>query len=479
MLQQSISEPRVLHLPAISPPWIAATVMLALTLFGPGVLRDGDSFWHLAAGDWMIGHGTVPHEDPFSYTFAGAPWVPHEWLSEILMAASFRAAGWSGVVVLTALAAALAMFQLARHLGRWLPAGPSLLLLLLAGSCITVTLLARPHILALPALEAWVAGLFIARSAGRVPSWRLLPVMCLWANLHGGFILGLLLVAPLALEAVLAEPAAWRAVLARWGGFLLAATVAAMLTPHGWAGLLFPFQLMGMAELTSITEWQPPDFGALQPLELVLVAGLYVALTRGARLPPVRLLILLGLLHMSLHHTRHQTLVGVIVPLLIAEPLGAALVPEPAAYGAGRWRTGGLAVVVGLVALRLLLPIVRLDGLAAPITALAHVPPALAAEPVFNNYNFGGYLIFNHIRPFIDGRADMYGDVFMHQYLSATLPEKATLEAVFREYGVRWSILATGSPVIALLDAMPQWCRLYADKVAVVHTDSCPEFSPP
>lgn len=453
--------------------------MLALTLFGPGVLRDGDSFWHLAAGDWIIAHGAVPHDDPFSYTFAGAPWVPHEWLSEVLMAVSFRAAGWSGVVVLTALAVALAMFQLARHLGRWLPAGPSLLLLLLAGSCIADYLLARPHILALPALEAWVAGLFIARSAGRAPSWRLLPVMCLWANLHGGFILGLLLVAPLALEAALAEPAAWRPVLARWGGFLLTAAGSAMLTPHGWDGLLFPFQLMGMAELTRIVEWQPPNFLLIQPLELVLVAGLYVTLTRGARLPPVRLLILLGLLHMSLHHTRHQMLVGVIVPLLIAEPLGAALAPKPTAYGAERWRTGGLAVMVGLVALRLLLPIVRVDGLAAPITALAHVPPALAAKPVFNDYNFGGYLIFNHIRPFIDGRADMYGDTFMHQYLSASVPEKATLETVLRDYGIRWTILTPGSPVVALLDTMPQWCRLYANDVAVVHAASCSELNTP
>ena len=471
MSQQSVSESR-LTIPAPSPPWVAAVAMFAITLFAPALLNDGDTFWHLAAGDWIIAQRTVPHTDPFSYTFAGAPWVAHEWLSEVLMAASFRAAGWSGVIVLTALAAALAMFQLARHLGRWLPAGPSLLLLLLAAACIATKLQARPHILALPVLEAWVAGLFIARSKGCVPSWRLLPVICLWANLHGSFVLGLFLVAPLALEAVLAEPAAWRRVMTRWGAFLLAATVAAMLTPHGWAGLLFPFQLMGMAELSNIVEWQPPDFNTLQPLELMLVAGLGVALTRGARLPPVRLLILLGLLHMSLHHTRHQVPVGVIVPLLIAEPLGALLMPESTAHDSGRWRTGGLAVMVGLAALRLLLPIVRVDGPAAPVAALAHVPPALAAEPVFNDYNFGGYLIFNHIRPFIDGRADMYGDTFMHQYVSAVLPEKTTLETALHDNGVRWTILATGSPVIALLDAMPQWHRLYADKVAVVYAAS-------
>lgn len=460
-------------MPASVPAWAAATAILALTLFDPGVLRDGDSFWHLAAGDWIIAHRAVPHADPFSYSFTGAPWVPHEWLSEVLMAAAFRVRGWSGVVVLTALAAALALFQLARHLGRWLPTGPSLLLLLLAGSCINSYLLARPHILALPVLEAWMAGLFIARSMGCAPSWRLLPVMCLWANLHGGFILGLLLVLPLALEAALAEPVAWRAVLARWGWFLLAAIGAAMLTPHGWAGLLFPFQLMGMTELTKIIEWQPPDFTVVQPLELVLVAGLYAALARGARLPPVRLMTLLGLLHMSLHHTRHQVLVGMIVPLLIAEPLGAALAPVPPARSIGRWRAGNLAAMAGLVALRLLLPVVRVDGPAAPITALSHVPPALAAQPVFNDYNFGGYLIFTHIRPFIDGRADMYGDAFMRQYLSATLPEKVALETAFRDYGIRWTILAQGSPAIGLLDAMPHWCRLYADDVAVVHAAAC------
>ena len=461
MPQQLVSELRTLNLPALSPPWVAAVAMLALTLFVPGVLNDGDSFWHLAAGD------------PFSFSFAGAPWGAQEWLSEVLMAESLRVGGWSGVVVLAALAAALAAFQLARHLERWLPPGPSLLLLLLAGSCMAPSLLARPHILALPALEAWVGGLFIARSVGQAPAWRLLPVMCLWANLHGGFILGLLLVPPLALEAALTEPAAWRAVLARWGGFLLAATASATLTPNGWAGLLFPFQLMGMAELTTIAEWRPPDFSVLQPLELVLVAGLYVALTRGARLPPVRLLILLGLLHMSLHHTRHQLLVGVILPLLVAGPLGAALPPKRSGWDARRWHTGGLTTIAGLAALRLLLPVAPRDGPSAPITALAQVPPALAAQPVFNEYRFGGYLIFAHIPPFIDGRTDMYGDSFLRRYWAVTLPERVALEATFRDYGIRWTILAPDNPAVGLLDALPHWCRLYADDVAVVHTAGC------
>lgn len=464
-------------MPATAAPWLAAIAMLALALFSPGMLGDGDTFWHLATGEWIIGHGAVPHSDPFSLTHAGADWTAHEWLAEVAMAAALRAGGWGGLLVLTAGAAAVAFFQLARHLGRWLPAGAVLLLTLLAAACVSPVLLARPHILALPFLEAWVAGLFIARSAGRAPSWGLLPVMCVWANMHGGFIIGLLLVAPLALEAALARPEAWRDVLARWGGFLLAATAAALVTPHGWAGLLFPFQVVGASDWSMIQEWQPPNFGTLQPLELVLMAGLYFALTRGARLPPVRLLILLGLLHMTLGHARYQLLVGMVVPLLLAEPLGAAL-SATRGDGLRRWTgprmlLGSLGVAGGLVALRMVLPSAPDDGHVFPAAALAHVPAALAAQPVFNDYSFGGYLIYAHVRPLIDGRADMYGSPFVREYMAMTA-STASLEKAFHTYGIRWTLLPPGSPAVSLLDAMPGWCRLYADKVAVVHATSCP-----
>jgi len=452
---------------------VAAIAMLALVLFVPGVLNDGDTFWHIKAGEWIIGNGVVPHTDPFSYTKAGAPWVAHEWLAEVALALAFRAGGWGGVVALTGVAAAAAFSQLARHLGRWLPVGAVLLLTVLAAGCVTPGMLARPHILALPFFEVWVAGLFIARKEGRAPSWWLLPVMCVWANMHGGYMLGLLLVLPLALEALLDAPADARGVVLRWGGFGLAALAAAALTPHGLTGLLFPFQLVGMAELGMIVEWRATDFSTVQPLELVLVAGLYVALTRGARLPPLRLLILLGLLHMALTHTRHQALVGVIVPLLLAGPLAAALPAlRPGRRNAG-WAVGGLGLAGGLIALRLLVPVVPGGKTPVPAAAVAHVPAALAAQPVFNEYSFGGYLIYAGIRPFIDGRADLYGPAFMQDYAAATAPNRAALERVLQTYGVRWTLLSPQNPAVELLDLMPHWCRLYGDEIAVVHAVSC------
>ncbi|MEX7109610.1 hypothetical protein AB2D30_33805, partial [Pseudomonas aeruginosa] len=75
------------------------------------MLRDGDTGWHLVAGAWIVAHAAVPTTDPFSFSVVGRPWVAHEWLSEVAMYASYRAGGWSGVIVLVGVAMA-ALFAL-------------------------------------------------------------------------------------------------------------------------------------------------------------------------------------------------------------------------------------------------------------------------------------------------------------------------------------------------------------------------------
>ena len=81
-------------------PLLVPLVAFVLAVFSPAVLNDPDTFWHLAAGQWIFAHG-VPTADPFSFSMPGAPWSAHEWLTEILFAGAFRLAGWSGVVLLT------------------------------------------------------------------------------------------------------------------------------------------------------------------------------------------------------------------------------------------------------------------------------------------------------------------------------------------------------------------------------------------
>ena len=115
------------------------------------------------------------------------------------------------------------------------------------------------------------------------------------------------------------------------------------------------------------------------------------------------------------------------------------------------------------------LPIVRGDDPVTPATALAHVPRFVRETPVLNEYGFGGYLIWNGVKPFIDSRADLYGDIFLQNYAAITEPDKDALASTLTYYHMRWTLFSAQSPVVKLLDATPGWHRFYADKLAVVH----------
>jgi hypothetical protein len=249
-----------------------------------------------------------------------------------------------------------------------------------------------------------------------------------------------------------------------------------MATPFGWRGLLFPFALTGMKTLGGIGEWRAPDFQTIQPIEVALMAALYVGFSRGVKVPVPRLLVVLGVLHMALQHTRHQMIAGLVGALILAAPFGRALATAPIAVAvaapSARGKKIGTAIagcVIALTVLRVAYPAARVDGPTSPITALAHVPKSLADQPVLNQYDFGGYLIFHGVRPFIDARADMYGDAFLNQYADITRPDPALLEQTLASKNIRWTILAANSPALAVMDGLSGWRRLYADAFAVVH----------
>ncbi|WP_147426757.1 hypothetical protein [Trinickia fusca] len=389
------------------------------------------------------------------------------------MAIAYRAGAWSGIQILFGIAAATTFGVLARYLARCLNQPAASVVFLLGIACVSSSLLARPHLLALVALTQWTVSLVTARERGSAPSPLLLPLMVIWANLHASFILGLALTVPIALEAIVEAKSERRQAVRRWGLFLGAAIAASLLTPNGWQGLTFPFQLMHLASAASISEWSPTNFQTLQPLEGALVALIYVAFSRDVRVPFWRLIILLGLLHLALAHSRHQMLAGVVGAILLARPLAHAL-SDGASEASSRqsslrWALGGLACVTLLTAIRLAHPFQRTDDPASPIMALDHVPVDIQREPVFNSYEFGGYLIFKGVKPFIDGRADMYGDDFISAYLDASRPNRVAFERIVKRYDIHWVILAARSPVVDMIDALPQWRRLYADRIAVVY----------
>ena len=450
---------------------IAFVLGFAAAAFAPQIFNDPDTWWHLATGDWILAHHAVPTSDIFTFTFAGRSWNAHEWLSEVLMSLSFRGASWNGLHILFGLAFGATAAIVAGSLRQRMDAIPALLATVLGMACVTGSLLARPHLLALPLLALWTLMLVRARSENRAPPLWSAALMMLWANLHGSFAFGLALTGALGFEAVM-ESTDRRTALRQWSPVLSAQIVAALLTPQGLDGLLFPFRLLVMPGIFGEGEWAPSDFTHLTPFLLTLLSMIFVLALGKVRMRPIRALLILGFLFLALSHARHQMLFGVIAPLLAMPALGASW-PAKAAPGNAMTKRGAVAVLALLLLARLAWPAARGEDPVTPVAALAHVPSDLRRQPALNAYDYGGYLIFQGVKVFIDGRADMYPADFLENY-DRLAAGGDTLAATLAGHHIVWTIFQSKSPTALALDHMPGWHRLYGDANAVVHVRDQP-----
>jgi hypothetical protein len=327
-------------------------------------------------------------------------------------------------------------------------------------------MLARPHVLAWPLIAVWTIGLLRARQQNRAPPLALTLLIVLWANLHASFIFAIFLAAIFAVEALIATPDRKRTFLS-WALFGLLAVLGGFCTPHGIQAYLYPIQVSGMESLSLIDEWRPTDIREDWLFVLFAIAVAAVAALRWRQLTLVRFLLLGILAELAFAHSRHQPLFAIISVLMLAySGVGRSAgsgnqPPRPLAFLAT-----GLLLITGV---RLAIPLQRTDTPTYPATALAKLPPELRNEPVLNSYSFGGPLILNGIAPFIDGRADMYGDAHTLTHSAMMRGDLAAVEQARQRWGLRWTILSPQEPLVGLLDRDPSWRRLYADDHAVVH----------
>jgi hypothetical protein len=129
----------------------------------------------------------------------------------------------------------------------------------------------------------------------------------------------------------------------------------------------------------------------------------------------------------------------------------------------------GVAALLGIAALRSLFATAPVDNRFNPQRLIDHIPADLRARPVFNDYSMGGPLIADGIRPYIDGRADMYGDAFFADYIAIANGDAARFDAAVSRYDLRWTVLPPHRRLVRLLDRSPDWKRLYSDESGVIH----------
>jgi len=476
--------------PLFSLPLIVALLLFAvLTLAKTSVMPDGDPYWHVTTGRWILEHGTVPVRDIYSHSASSYAWSAHEWLSEILMYGVQQLGGWQALQLLACGAFALTAGYMLRFLMQRMAVAPALTLGVICLAVMSMHFMARPHAFVWPITALWVGTLVNAGEQRRGPPLWLLPLLILWCNLHASFTLGLGFAGALALDAIwtVRRSTERTALIRQWTVFLGLASLCILVNPRGIHAITYALEVMRMSDTLDIVgEWRSADFHQFQFLLLWLAYVMVTAFTGRLVMSPIRIIFVCGLLYLALKHARYHALVGLVSPFLLARPMaeGAARASgaDPRESGIGMGTSSALpparplGLLIGvLAAIALAFGLYpRLQAAPSPFVTPANALRAFIATGadgrVFNTYVFGGYLISRGIPVYIDGRGDMYGDKMMKEMADANdLRTPHALENLLAKYQIGWTLLQPKTSAVELLDHLPQWERIYGDTIAVVH----------
>ncbi|MEX0788601.1 MAG: hypothetical protein WD040_07365, partial [Anaerolineales bacterium] len=455
---------------------VRTTVWAAVFAMALRVSVDTDTWWHLRAGQTIAQEQRVLLIDRFSLTRSGAEWHYPGWLAEVFLDRVFAAGGLAGLNLATA-GLVLVTFVVV-----WFSAkGPPLLrgfVILLAATASAVYWAARPHIftLLLTAAVAWLCGRALA--GRRQDLYWCIPVMAVWGNLHGGFAAGLLLlilafagelidlVLPvLSSRRVKPDPVEVRAILLAWGGAILGCFVAISLNPLGPELILYPIRTVSIGVLQEyIQEWQSPNFHHPEVLPfLALWMVTFVVMTispRRARSYEILWIVVFG--GLAFLAGRNIALFAVISAPVLAIHGHALLAKLRLQRARGRQLSAPLARIVNIgllvlvflgVAVKAILPLSEEFNRQAlrkivPVDASAFLLSERPGGPLFNTYNWGGYVVWRlypHYLSFVDGRTDLFGDEILQEYLQAWRADPGWPEILAR-WGIRVAFQEPNAP---------------------------------
>jgi hypothetical protein len=479
---------------------------------------DPDLWWHLANGRLMLALRGWPHADVYSFSAVGHPWIVHEWLADLGMFLAYRAGGLPLLVAIFALVVvvgAVCVYALLRGSGLHPTAAVVLTLIgALAGSTAWG---ARPQLLNLLFTGLLVCGLLRYR-AGGLRAWYLPPFLWLWANLHSGFLVGLIIsalfLAGEAFDSFRTSRGMERRRLEQLGLAILAGLALSLLNPYGIDTILFPLGTLTSPLIQgNIQEWASPDFHSLAGLlfEAIVFILLLGLATGRVRARSSDLFLAAALLYLALSSQRHVPLfviasaplagrcaqallelAGTLLPALPRRPLTAAALRATPVVNAptNRLALGSLnlallvLVGVGMVAYRAL-PNLQPSAEAA---ALSAAEPVQAVDSLlalhrplrlFNYYDFGGYALWRLYpgggRVFIDGRVEVYGPEVFSQYLAVNYLSSSWPDVLSR-YRPDAIMMPSNHPLVTLLSRDSSWQLLERDRVATVfsHVGSTP-----
>lgn len=473
---------------------LALTALVnALFFRGAGMFAaDGDVGRHIRLGRTILETGAIPRIDLFSHTRAGQPFVPYEWLSEVITALVHSLAGLPGVAVLSALlyvVAVLTVYRAGEALGATRPV--AFVVAVMALLLQSVHLLPRPHLFTTAFVGLFVVVLLRFAREGR--AWTLAPLpllMLVWANSHGGFLVGFIVLAAFVAGALVRSPEfvdgrrAVRPLLV----VLVACVAASLLNPVGLDLWRHTTGYLGTDFLVGEThEYRSPDFhqGYGKILFVVMFVGPVLWMSGRVRVSWLAAGLYLFFAAAALHSARNIPLFTVAaLPWLAIWSQDALAGGGPRSRAVGdrlrrldatdrRLRPGlttVAAVALAWIAVGPRAPDYRFDAGRFPVRAARALETDATTGRVFNQMIWGGYLLYARpdIPVFIDGQTDFYGEELSRQYLVA-LKGREGWRRVLVDHDVSWTLTAKGEPLNQLLALTPGWEKSYEDEVAVIY----------
>ena len=467
---------------------IAQAVLLTMLLAAPALIclhsalaADPDVFWHLRTGEWVLQHHAVPQVDSFSAADSGKPWQAYSWLFEVLTFGLFRRFGLVGLVGYSA-GMVFAITLATRHLVRRLQSDFSYATLLTFVACFLFGRLYTPRPW-LFSILFFVLELDILMQARKTGQWRelaWLPVIfALWANTHIQFIYGLAILAWAAVEAVVTrqEPGLKTPLRAPWAFAALGASViATWANPYGWHIYQIvvnlarqPGGLNDITELQALHFRDPTDYVLLF---LMVAATAVLAWHRRFRVFECGLLLFAALA--SFRSQRDIWVLVAIATAVLASTLSGRKTAQ-AVYRLPGWATTLTAIVAGMVVLggfrALHVNNAKLQAQVSkelPVDAVNEIRAKGYPGPLYNDFNWGGYLIWALRMPVtIDGRGGFYGDKSINRSLATWrgVPDWASESALMHAGLVLGPV---DSPLIQILRLDSHFQLVYQDKLAAV-----------
>lgn len=469
----------------------AALLGVALLTMGVTDTLDPDMWWHLRTGQHILSEG-IPRQDIFSFTVPDHEWITHEWLSEVVMWTVYDAAGWTGLLLGFAVVIAGTFWLVYRCCAGW-PYLPAFIVVLAAIASLPLWGV-RPQMFNMLFFATFIFVVERVKQGRWQPRslWALPLLTLVWVNLHSGYLLGVVLLAVYGVGEMWDR---WRSrpgtlsttTLRTLALVTVACFLVALLNPNGAKLWLYPFGTLGSSAMQQyIVEWQSPDFHnpTFWPFAILLGVGVFSLLwTRPAG---ADILLFFGTSAAGLLSARHIPLFAIVSVPIIARALHTLLAPT-------RWaewlnpplRKTKPRPILTTLNLILLLTALFAGGLWATNTIIANeekvtqvypvaavdylMASGLAQQPGYNSYGWGGYLIWRGLPVYIDGRADVYGDAFIFNYLKA-LELQDDWQAPLDEYNVTYVLIERNRNLATLLTTSPAWQTTYTDDLATIFT---------